>query len=163
MLNQLLPPQLDNVYRGYKMALWLLALVLLQKIAMCLNILFNGAYVATTADGIPLGTFPAAAAQTVLAFFALWGLDHLMISLLCILVLVRYRSMVPLMYVLLVLEHLGRKLALVFLPVARVGTPPGFYINLGLLALMIIGLLLSFRRQPTEKATVTNDPLKGRT
>jgi len=112
-----------------------------MKLAMSLNTIFNGYVVAGSADGIPLDTFPSAAAQTVVALFAIWGLAHLMICLLCILVLVRYRSMVPLMLVLLLLEHLSRKLILQFLPMVRTGTPPGFFINFMLLALMIAGFL----------------------
>ena len=59
-----------------------------------------------------------------------------MICLLCILVLARYRNMVPFMFAFLLLEHLSRKLLLQFVPIVRNGTPPGFYVNLGLLTLM---------------------------
>jgi hypothetical protein len=119
----------------------------LIKLAMSLNSIFNGYVVASSADGIPLDTFPSAAAQTVVALFAIWGLAHLMICLLCILVLVRYRSIVPFMFAFLLLENLSRKLLLQFVPMVRTGTPPGFYLNLGLLTLMIVGLALSLRSQ----------------
>jgi hypothetical protein len=49
------------------------------------------------------------------------------------------------MFSLLLLEHLGRKLILFFMPIARTGTPPGLLINLALVALMIVGLVLSLR------------------
>jgi hypothetical protein len=75
-----------------------------------------------------------------------------MICLLCILVLVRYRSMVPLMLALLLLEHLSRKLILQFLPIVRTGTPPGFLINFMLLALMIAGLALSLLRSRSNRS-----------
>jgi len=147
LTDRLLPQRVDNTYRGHKLALWLFGAVVLMKLAMSLNSIFNGYVVASSADGIPLDTFPSAAAQTVVALFAIWGLAHLMICLLCILVLVRYRSMVPLMLALLLLEHLSRKLILQFLPIVRTGTPPGFFINVILLALMIVGLALSLRSQ----------------
>ena len=147
LTDQFLPRRVDNTYRGYKLALWLFALVVVMKIAMSLNSIFNGYMVASSADGIPLDTFPSSAAQTVVALFAIWGLAHLMICLLCILVLARYRSMVPLMLALLLLEHLSRRLILQFLPIVRTGTPPGFFVNLILLALMIAGLALSLRSQ----------------
>jgi hypothetical protein len=151
LTDRLLPQRVDNTYRGYKLALWLFALVVLMKLAMSLNSIFNGYVVASSADGIPLDTFPSAAARTVVALFAIWGLAHLMICLLCIVVLVRYRSMVPLMLALLLLEHLSRKLILHFLPIARTGTPPGFFINLVLLALMIVGLALSLLRSQSNR------------
>jgi len=147
MFNQLLPRQIDNTYRGHKLALWLFGLLLAMKIAMSLNSIFNGYTVATSADGIPLDTFTLAGARTVVSIFAIWGLAHLMICLLGVLVLVRYRSMIPLMFAMLLLEHVSRKLILLFLPIIRTGTPPGFYVNLVLLALMIVGLALSLWRQ----------------
>ena len=147
LTDQFLPQRVDNTYRGYKLALWLFGAVVLMKLAMSLNSIFNGYVVASSADGIPLDTFPSSAAQTVVSLFAIWGLAHLMICLLCILVLARYRSMVPLMLALLLLEHLSRRLILQFLPIVRTGTPPGFFVNLILLALMIAGLALSLRSQ----------------
>ena len=112
---------------------------------MSLSSIFNGYSVATSADGIPLDTFTPAGAQAVISLFAIWGLSHFVICLLCILVLIRYRSMIAFMFALLLLEHLSRKLILHFLPIVRVGTPPGFYVNLVLLALMMVGLALSLR------------------
>jgi hypothetical protein len=111
-LNQLLPRQADNGYHGHKFALWLFAVVVILKVIMSLNSIFNGRVVATSADGIPLDTFTPAAAQTVVALFAIWAIAQLIICLLCIVVLARYRAMIPLMFGLLLLEHLGRKLIL---------------------------------------------------
>jgi hypothetical protein len=143
LTDRLLPQRVDNTYRGYKLAIWLFGAVVLMKLAMSLNSIFNGYVVASSADGIPFDTFSSAAARTVVALFAIWGLAHLMICLLCILVLARYRSMVPLMLALLLLEHLTRRLILQFLPIVRTGTPPGFFVNLVIPALMIAGLTLS--------------------
>jgi hypothetical protein len=143
MLDRLFPQRLDNTYRGYKLALWLFGLVVLMRLGISLNSIFNGRLVASSADGIPLDTFPPAASQTVVSLFALLGLSHLVLCLLCILVLVRYRALVPFMFALLLLQHLVRKLILHFLPVPRTGTPPGSVVNLVLLALMVAGLVLS--------------------
>lgn len=143
MFNQLLPERADNAYRGSKIALWIFALLLLMKIAMSVNCIFSGYSVATTADGLPLDTYTPAGAQAVVSLFATWGVTHLMLCLVGLLVLVRYRSLIPLMFTLLLLEQLGRKLAHQFLPTVRTGIPPGTYVNLFLLALMIVGLALS--------------------
>ena len=143
MFNQLLPHRIDNTYRGHKLALWLFALLVLLKVTMSLNSIFNGYSVVTSADGIPLDTFPASAAQAVVSLFAILGLSNLMICLLCMLVLVRYRSMISFMFALLVLEHLSRRLIINLMPIVRSGTPPGSYVNLILLGLMIVGLALS--------------------
>lgn len=145
MLNRLLPRQVDNTYHGYKLALWLFALVILMKVAMSVNSIFNGHMVASSADGIPLDTFTPASAQAVVSLFAAWGLAQLVICLLCIVVLARYRALVPFMFALLLLEHLSRRLIFLVMPIVRTGTPPGFFVNLALLALMAVGLALSLR------------------
>ena len=64
-----------------------------------------------------------------------------------ILALVRYRALIPFLFVLLLLEHLARKWILLVQPIVRTGTPPGAYINLVLLALMMVGLALSLWRR----------------
>jgi hypothetical protein len=143
----LFPPSIDNTYDGHKLALWLLAVVVLLKGAMGANSIFNGNAVATTADGIPLDAFTPAGARAVISFLALWGWSQLIFSLLGVLALVRYRSMVPLVFLLLLCELLGRKLILLVLPIAKLGSPPAFSITVVLAALMAIGLALSLRRR----------------
>jgi hypothetical protein len=61
--------------------------------------------------------------------------------------------MVPLMFAFLLLEHLSRKLILQFQPVVRAGTAAGYYVNLGLLAIMGVGLVLSFWRPGNAPAS----------
>ncbi len=70
-----------------------------------------------------------------------------MLNLIGLLVLVRYRAMVPFMFALLLLEHLSRKLIFLVMPIATTGTSPGFFINLVIVAVMIVGLGLSLRNQ----------------
>lgn len=147
IFHRFLPERIDNAYRGYKLGLWFFAALVFVKVAMGLNCLFNGYSVASSADGIPLDTFPSGATQTIVAHFALWGLCQSLFGLLGILVLVRYRGWVPFMFVLFLLEQLSRKLILQFLPVVTTKTPPGFYINLVFLTVMIVGLALSLRNR----------------
>lgn len=147
MLERMLPRTIDNTYRGHILALWLFVPVLVMKTGIALGMIFNGREAAQSADGIPLDTFGVACADAVVAFLAIWGLAQLVFSVFGILALVRYRALVPFMFVLLVLEHLARKWLLLAKPIARTGTPPGTYINLALLGVMITGLVLSFWRQ----------------
>ena len=102
---------------------------------------------AQSADSISLDTFGASGVEAVVALFATWGLAQLVFSVLGVLVLIRYRAMIPFMFVLFLLEHLARRWILLVKPIARTGTPPGIYINLVLLALMIVGLVLSLWRR----------------
>ena len=151
MFNPLLSRQFDNTYRGHKLALWLFALIVSVRIAQGLFVIFGGYSVVSSADGIPLDTYTPAAAQTVVSLSALLGLYLFLIGLLCILVLVRYRSMISFMFALLLLQHLGKSLIFHFLPIARIGAPPGPAVNLVLLALMIVGLVLSLWNQDSPQ------------
>ena len=145
MFDKLLPQPIDNTYRGYRVALWLFGLVVGVTITQGLFVIFNGYSTIMSADGIPLNTYPPAAAQTIVALWAQRGLSRLIISLLGVLVLVRYRRAIPFMFVLLMLNYLASQLILQFVPVVRTGTPPGPIVNLVMFALMIIGLALSLR------------------
>lgn len=147
MLEKLLPQPIDNTYRGYKAALWLLGLVIGVRMLQSTFIIFNGYSTVTGADGIPLDTYPAAAAQTIVGIFAQSSLWRLIFCLLGVLVLIRYRGAVPLMFVLFLLNFLGAQLLSQFVPLVRVGTPPGPIVNLVLFALMVIGLALSLRNR----------------
>jgi hypothetical protein len=141
---KLVPRQVDNDgYHGLRVAIWLFASLVLMRTVMSLNSIFNGRSVLTSADGIPLDTYTPAAARTVLSLFALLALANLMIALFGVVVLVRYRSLIPLFFVIFLLHHVGRRLILEWMPIERVGTPPGFGINLALLALTVVGLVLS--------------------
>lgn len=157
MLNRIFPERIDNDYRGHKIALWLFGIVILIRIAIALGSIFNGYGAASGADGIPLDSFPTAASQTILSLFGLLGLSRLLLGLLCILAIVRYRSMVPLLFLLLLLEQLSRQAVLYFLPVPRAGDPPVSTINLIILGLLALGLILSLidraRANPPSKAS----------
>ena len=145
MFDKLLPQRIDNTYRGYKVALWLFGLVVGVMITQSVFVIFNGYSTIMNADGIPLDTYPPAAAQTIVALFALRALSRLIISLLCVLVLVRYRSATPFMFAVLLLNFLATQLILQFIPMVRIGTPPATIVNRVMFALMIIGQALSLR------------------
>jgi len=147
MLDQILPQRIDNAYRGHPAAIWLFLTVVIAKTAIALGTIFNGRAAAQSADGIPLDSFGEGAAAAVVTLFAIWGLAQLVLGVLGILALTRYRAMIPLMFVLFLLEHLARRLFLLLKPIASTGTPPGLYINLALLAVMVVGLALSLRRR----------------
>jgi hypothetical protein len=157
VIGQLLPPRADNAYRGHKLALALFGLLLLLKAGISLGSIFNGHTAASSADGIPIDTYTPAGARTVVSLFALLGLSNLVICLVGTVVLVRYRSLIPFMFALFLLQQLSRRLILEFLPIARTGTPPGSTINLAIITVMVVGLALSLWRRdnPGPGSTVT--------
>ena len=147
MFDKLLPQPIDNIYSGSRVALWLLGLIVFVHTLQSVLVLVNGYSIAQSADGIPLETYPAAAAQTILAIFMTASLRRLIISLICAVALFRYRSAVPLMFVVLGVSYIGGQVIFQFVPIVRVGTPPGVIMNLVMFGFTIVGLMLSLWRR----------------
>src|ERR1700689_1082033 len=122
MLGSLFPRSVDNAYRGQSLALWFFAVIVILKLCLSLDAIFNGAFMARAGDGIPLDTFAPADSQAVISLYALWGLEHAVICLMCLFALFRYRTFIPFLYLLLLLEQLSRKLIVLrFSPLSAVG------------------------------------------
>jgi hypothetical protein len=136
----LLPSTIDNTYRGRTIGLWLLGLVLVVKAAQVVAVMVDGPGIVSQADGIPLETFSADAARTVVAAFVGMGVSRLLICVLCALVLWRYRSAIPLTFVLLALHDVARELVL---GPTRTGMPLGPYVNWSVVAVTVLGVVLS--------------------
>ena len=143
ILSRLLPARIDNTYQGNKIALWIFGLIVAVRITQSVMIFVNSYSIVQSADGVPLETYPAAAAQTIVAMFALSSVNRLIIAVICVVVLVRYRRAVPLMFVVLLLTYSAGQLVGRITPIVRVGRPPGVVMNLTLLGLTILGLVLS--------------------
>jgi hypothetical protein len=159
MLNRIFPEQFDNNYNGQWLAVWLLVPVVLFRAAQGVNSLFNTHLVMTTADGIPVDSYSSAAAETATALFALLGLQALVLPLLSIVAVIRYRSMVPLMYLLLLFVQAGGRLVAFLHPIARSATyealPVAFYVNSGFWIALLLGFALSLvnRGRSSGKST----------
>lgn len=151
MIERLFPAELGSEYRGRRLGLWIFGFVVLIKSLQMLSSLFNERTTLRRADGIPIDAYPPAAAQTIVALFALLAFTYLLICAICWFVLLRYRSAIPMMFLLLLLDYICRRAILYFLPVSRTGTPGGVIVNLVLFALMIIGLV--FAMWPAKEET----------
>lgn len=151
MLSHLLPPRADNGYHGARIALWLFGVVVVVKSAISVGTILNGRAASVGADGIPLDAFTPVGAQAFVSMLAAWGLSHLMLNTIGVLVLLRYRALVPLMFVLLLLEHLSRQVIYLVLPMPRTGARPGLFINWALATVMIVGLIMSLHRARREE------------
>lgn len=146
MLSRIFPTQVDNNYRGNRLAIWFLVPIILLRGLIGFNSIFFARSVATSADGVPLDSFTPAAAGTVLALFALLGLFSLLLALLGLVVLVRYRAMIPFLYLFLLIQEVGNKAVLLAYPVTRSassGAPAGSIVVFTILAMTLIGFVLS--------------------
>jgi hypothetical protein len=158
MLNRLFPRQIDNSYQGNLLAIWLFVPVVGMKTLMGFNVAglnpwVSSRFILQSADGVPIDTFPPLAASVTAFMFQSWGLALLVLALLGLIALLRYRAMLPLMYLALGVEQIGRKVISVVSPIVETevssGISVGAWINWGLSAALVIGFVLSLtpRRQ----------------
>lgn len=157
MIERLFPKQFDNCFKGRRAALWLLGLLIALRLVMSINSIFNTESVARGADGFPVGSYGADAARAVLMLFALSALGQLTVAAIALVALVRYRAMVPFIYLVLVCDQLARRSLLASWEVARAeSSPVGWYIGLALLALPTLGLVLSL--WPARRSAASRQP-----
>ena len=143
MLNRLFPERLDNHYRGYKLALWLFVPLTFMKVATSLLHIFSADGGARSISTIPLDSYPLGAAQNVIALFARMGLEQLLLGLLFVVVGLRYRAMIPLMYVLMAVSSFALEGLAHGKPLALAGTSGAKVPFMVLTAMTLLGLVLS--------------------
>lgn len=143
----LLPAKADNTIRGMKLPVYVFALIAIISTVRSLIHLLAPDGGAGSIAGMDLSV---AGASGIIFAFALWGSSQLIYALIQLIVVIRYRSLVPLMYVLLILEILLREFVGHTKPVTFAHTPPGEianYIFLPLAVIMLVLSLWSARRQ----------------
>ncbi len=143
MLRRIFPECFDNRFRGNRLALWLFYPITLLNVVISLVAIFSKDSGAQTADGIPLNTYDPAGAAAVIGVAAFLGMASLLLCALFVLALVRYRSMIPLLYVLLVVNFVCHKGIGWMKPIARDGTHAGSVFSLCLIVVTALGLVLS--------------------
>jgi hypothetical protein len=144
MIARLFPRQMDNGYQGQRLAVWLLGLLVALKLVIALNSMINTEMVAAGADGFPLDRYGPEGAHAVLMLFATGATAQLTLGLLGVAALVRYRAMVPLVFLLFGIEFVTRRLVLSGYAVERAGDSLApLFVNGAFALLLAAGLLLS--------------------
>jgi hypothetical protein len=143
MLSRLLPARLDNDFHGYQAAIWIFALITLMKLGLALVHLFSADGGAQSVSHMPLDSYPAGAAQNVVGLFARMGLEQLLLGALFVIVLLRYRAWIPLMFLLAVAAQAGAFALAAVKPLSLTVKSGAAPVHLVLAALYITGLVLS--------------------
>ena len=150
LLVRIFPPNLNNDYKGYKISLYVFY-------ALTALVLWRSQHHVLAPDGgaqsiatIPLDTFTEFGATAVISAFSLWGLSQLILGFINVLVVLRYKSLLPFMYILMIFEYLGRMMIGSVKPMPQVGTAPGGVINLPFVILALVMLVLSLK-EPSKK------------
>ena len=146
MIDKLLPQPVTNEYRGHPLAKWVFIALTVITIGRSLVHMFAPDGGAGSIASIALDSFTDGGANTVITMFALWGLSQLIIGLIYLVVLWRYLSLIPLMYLFFSFEYLMRLIAGFYSPgLEKLETAPGEIGNIIFLPLGLAMLLLSLR------------------
>jgi hypothetical protein len=84
--------------------------------------------------------------SSVISMFAFWGLAQLLMGFVYLVVFFRYKSLIPFMYILIIIEYSGRVLIGMVKPLIVSHTPPGAIGDYILIPLAIMMLILCFKR-----------------
>ncbi len=143
LIAALLPAKADNTVLGMKLPVYVFLLIAIVSTIRSSIHLFAPDGGAGSIAGMNL---KVEGAGGIVFAFALWGSAQLVYALMQLVVAFRYRSLVPLMYVLLMVETLLRMLVGRMKPVTFAHTPPGAMGNYVILPLAAVMLALSLWR-----------------
>lgn len=151
IINVLFPAEVSNQFRGHRVALWGFGLLTVITLGRSLVHIFKYDGGAQSIATIPLDSYSDAAASTLIGLFALWGLAQLLLGLVYLVVLIRYRTLIPLMLLTIAVEWLARLWLSDFKPIETLGTAPA---SVGNLAIPIIAGLLLIISLPKDKQEI---------
>lgn len=143
MFGRLFPKQFDDAYRGHWVALVILGLLLFLRLAQMGVGLVDPVLVIRGPDGILFDTFNAPAQAAFTYVFRLLCFLNILVCLVGVLALARYRAMVPLIYLVVLLLFAGMKVLGLLYPIPRASGAPSGMIIIAMLAVTLLGCLLS--------------------
>lgn len=140
VLELIFPKTADNNYRGSKLAAAVFLLIAAAgTVRSGIHLLAPDGGAGTIA-GMDLSV---AGAEGIIFAFSLWGGAQLLYALVQLTVFFRYRTLIPMMYVLMFLETLFRMLTGHMKPVQFSHTPPGAIGNYIMIPLVLVMFVLS--------------------
>ena len=147
---RLLPAVVDNQFRGIKLSQYAFLLITVVTIVRSLIHVFAPDGGAQSIATIPLANYPADAAAAVILMFSLWGLSQLLMGFVYLVVYFKYKSLIPAMYVLMIVEYAMRIVIGQMKPIVTSGTAPGSIGNWIMVPVCIVLLILSLKRAKTK-------------
>ena len=104
ILNKIFPATADNHFKGYKISLWgFIAFMILMTWRSIIHMLFEQHGVHEIANFSVISGDPDPM-LVIYRFFSLWGFAQLIFCLVCWVVIFRYKSLIPFMYLLWLFE-----------------------------------------------------------
>jgi hypothetical protein len=149
LIDKILPSEANNKYLGNRIALFgLIFTTCLMTLRSCVHLLCQDAGLNSIGSFIIFEGIPDPN-QMIYMLGSVWGLQQLIFCLVNIAVLFRYRNLIPLMYILWLVEWLARPLLVGFLhPLDEqyfTGTTPGIVVVPFAIGFLTIMLILSLK------------------
>lgn len=155
MLKILLPEEANNIYRGNKLTKWLLYIYIFKSFfAGCVH-MFASDGGAMSIGSVTLDAFSQGGADSVVTMFGLWGMEQFVIGVFALIIITRYKSLIPMLWGIYVLEYFGRFTTRFFTPgLVTAETPPGALADTVLIPLAIIMFIIALH---TTRRTINNN------
>jgi hypothetical protein len=143
----ILPKEINNTYTGHPIALYVFYIITCITIVRSLIHIIAPDGGAQSIATIPLDTYSVESANTVIFIFGLWGISQLLLGILFLIIAIRYRALIPLMYIFIFTEYSLRLILGLIKPITLTGTAPGGIGNYIFIILAIIMFILSIQKQ----------------
>ncbi len=142
IINSVFPKTVDSDYKGSKITLYVFTI--LAVVSMIRSIIH---FLAPDGGaGSIAGLDLSKGAENIIFSFGLWGLSQFLFALIQLLVAFRYKTLIPLMYLMLIIEIVGRiSIGIIKSPILLNGTPPGGVANYILLPVISVMFVLSLK------------------
>ena len=151
IIEAVFPQEANNQYTGHPLALWIIVIYVFKSFLAGFIHMFASDGGAQSIASIPLDSYTPEASNAVVTIFGLWGMEQLIIGIIGLVILLRYRSLIPLMWGIYALEYILRGSSRFYTPgLVAEHTPPGvvadtFFIPVSVL-LFIFATITSFKQ-----------------
>lgn len=152
MIEKLFPKNLDNQYDGLKIAKWAFVAMTILTIARSFAHILLPDGGAQSIATIALNDFSTEASSAIIGIFSYWGWSQLLFGLFFVIVLWRYQSLIPLMWLFIFTEWVGRYLLETFYkPIETIGTAPGKVGNMIFPFISLVMLILALQHKKIKE------------
>ena len=93
--------------------------------------------------GIPIEIYSTQAANTVIGIFAFWGVSQLLMGLIYLIVSIKYKSLIPLMLLINIIEYSSRFIITFYKPFVTTHVAPGAIGNYIMIPLLLLIFIMS--------------------
>lgn len=142
IVNRIFPRQVSNNFQGSRIASIIFLLIIAVTLARSCVHIFAPDGGAGSIAGIIVSV---EGGSNIISVFALWGLSQLLMGFVYLVVYLRYKSLIPFMYLLMIAEYSGRTLIGFTKPLQVTHIPPGAIGDYILIPLALVMLILSLK------------------